>query len=62
MRLPAGPGEDIAPLLRDAAAGARILGVAGGDGTINVAAGIAMERGRPLLIIPAGTFNHFATD
>jgi len=56
------PGEDIAPPLRSAAPGARILGVAGGDGTINVAAGIAMESGRPLLIIPAGTFNHFATD
>ena len=56
------PGEDIGPPLRDAAVGARILGVAGGDGTINVAAGIAMEGGRPLLIIPAGTFNHFATD
>jgi diacylglycerol kinase family enzyme/membrane-associated phospholipid phosphatase len=56
------PGEDIAALLRDAAAGARILGVAGGDGTVNVAAGVAVDTGRPLLIIPAGTFNHFATD
>ena len=55
-------GEDIAPLLRDAAGRARILGVAGGDGTVNLAAGIAMESGRPLLIIPAGMFNHFATD
>jgi len=27
-----------------------------------VAAGVALETGRPLLIIPAGTFNHFATD
>ena len=56
------PGEDIDALLRDAAVGAQILGVAGGDGTVNVAAGVAMDTGRPLLIIPAGTFNHFATD
>ena len=53
---------DLAARLRLAAASARILGVAGGDGTISAAAAVALETGLPLLVIPAGTFNHFATD
>jgi undecaprenyl-diphosphatase len=44
--------------LRLAAAGARILGVAGGDGTVRAASAIALETGLPLLVVPAGTFNH----
>lgn len=55
-------GQDIAELLRDASLHARIIGVAGGDGTVNVAADVALEAKLPLLVIPAGTFNHFATD
>lgn len=55
-------GEDLAARLRDAAARARILGVAGGDGTVRAAAAVAVEAGLPLLVIPAGTFNHFAAD
>ena len=55
-------GEDVAAALRDAARRARIIGVAGGDGTVNVAAGAALASGIPLLVLPAGTFNHFATD
>lgn len=42
--------------------GADLLGVAGGDGTLGVAAGVAVERSVPLLVIPAGTRNHFAMD
>ena len=34
--------------------------VAGGDGTINVAASIAVERGQAMGIIPSGTFNFVA--
>lgn len=34
--------------------------VSGGDGTINAAASIAVERAEPLGIIPAGTFNFVA--
>jgi undecaprenyl-diphosphatase len=49
-------------LLREAAASARILGVAGGDGSVQFAAGLAVEHRLPLLVVPAGTFNHFATD
>jgi undecaprenyl-diphosphatase len=48
--------------LRLAAASARILGVAGGDGTVSAAAAVALETGLPLLVIPAGTFNHFTAD
>ena len=55
-------GQDFAGQLRLAAAEAQILGVAGGDGTINVASSAALEAGVPLLVIPAGTFNHFAAD
>jgi diacylglycerol kinase family enzyme/membrane-associated phospholipid phosphatase len=55
-------GEDLAARLRRAARQARILGVAGGDGTVNAASDVALEAGLPLLVIPAGTFNHFAAD
>src|SRR2546421_223883 len=55
-------GHDLARQLRPAAAEARILGVTGGDGTVNVASSVALEAGVPLLVIPAGTFNHFAAD
>lgn len=34
--------------------------VAGGDGTVSAAAGIAWKSGRPLGVIPAGTMNLFA--
>jgi diacylglycerol kinase family enzyme/membrane-associated phospholipid phosphatase len=55
-------GADLAGLMRDAASSATILGVAGGDGSVQLAAGLAVDRGLPLLVIPAGTFNHFAAD
>src|SRR3546814_10912850 len=40
----------------------RVLGVAGGDGSINTAAGIAAEHGLPLLALPGGSLNHLARD
>jgi diacylglycerol kinase family enzyme len=40
----------------------QILVAAGGDGTINLIAGLALERNLPLGIIPLGTFNYFARD
>ena len=59
-----GPGTvDVAALARQAvAAGADLLGVAGGDGTQALVAGIAAEHGLPFLVISAGTRNHFALD
>lgn len=55
-------GSDLVELLRTAAAGAVVLGVAGGDGSINAAAKVALDFGRPLAVFPAGTLNHFAAD
>ena len=59
-----GPGQvDVAALARTAVAGgADLLGVAGGDGTQALVAGIAAEHGLPFLVISAGTRNHFAMD
>ncbi len=54
--------DDLENVFGKAAARARILGAAGGDGTVRLAAGIAADAGLPLLVIPAGTFNHFAAD
>ncbi|WP_169053981.1 phosphatase PAP2 family protein [Agromyces sp. H66] len=38
----------------------RILGVCGGDGSVAAAAHEAIAAGLPLLVVPGGTFNHFA--
>ena len=52
--------DDVDAALRDAASRATVLGVMGGDGTVNAAAGIALEAGLPLAVVPGGTLNHFA--
>jgi diacylglycerol kinase family enzyme len=59
-----GPGTvDVAQLAQDAVArGADLLGVAGGDGTQALVAAVAAEHDVPLLVISAGTRNHFALD
>ncbi|HEY6593983.1 MAG TPA: diacylglycerol kinase family protein [Asanoa sp.] len=59
-----GPGlVDVAALARDAVQrGADLLGVAGGDGTQALVAGIAAEHDLPFLVVSAGTRNHFAQD
>jgi diacylglycerol kinase family enzyme len=56
------PGGVLTETLREAAAGAEVLAVGGGDGSVNAAAGVAIEAGLPLLVLPGGTFNHFASD
>jgi diacylglycerol kinase family enzyme len=54
---------DVAEVARKAVdQGADLLGVAGGDGTQALVAGIAAEHGIPFLVISAGTRNHFALD
>ncbi len=54
---------DVAEVARKAVArGADLLGVAGGDGTQALAAGVAAEHGIPFMVITAGTRNHFALD
>lgn len=60
------PGDDLIRQLEvelDAAeVPVRAVGVAGGDGTVAAVAAVAAERGLPLVVIPAGTLNHFARD
>ncbi|MEV4973684.1 diacylglycerol/lipid kinase family protein [Streptomyces scopuliridis] len=59
---PAHP-QDVAELARRAVDdGADLLGVAGGDGTQALVAGVAAESGVPFVVICAGTRNHFAMD
>lgn len=41
---------------------ADVVGIAGGDGSINAAAGVARAADKPLFVVPAGTLNHFARD
>jgi diacylglycerol kinase family enzyme len=54
---------DVAALARKAVTeGCDLLGVAGGDGTQALVAGIAAEHDLPFLVISAGTRNHFALD
>ncbi|MGD1218763.1 bifunctional phosphatase PAP2/diacylglycerol kinase family protein [Streptomyces krungchingensis] len=61
-----GPDDDFAALLAEAvgrAAGSGgVLGVCGGDGSVNAAARAAAERGLALAVFPGGTLNHFAQD
>ncbi len=58
-----GRPQDVVALARDAVAdGADLLGVAGGDGTQALVAGVAAAYGVPFVVITAGTRNHFALD
>jgi diacylglycerol kinase family enzyme/membrane-associated phospholipid phosphatase len=54
--------DDLSAIVTKAAERATILGIAGGDGSVRLAAGLATDAGLPLLVVPAGTFNHFAAD
>ena len=56
-------GDDLEQLARDAIGrGADVIGMAGGDGSQALVAGIASEHDVPFVCIPAGTRNHFALD
>jgi diacylglycerol kinase family enzyme len=58
-----GQHHDLAVLVDEAVAdGADALGVAGGDGSLGVAAAAARAHGLPFVCVPAGTRNHFALD
>jgi diacylglycerol kinase family enzyme/membrane-associated phospholipid phosphatase len=48
--------------LEKAAAAGGAIGVVGGDGTVNAATQTALETGKPLVVFPGGTLNHFARD
>lgn len=56
-------GDDLVQLAHDAvSAGADAIGMAGGDGSLGLVAGVAVERGVPFFCVPVGTRNHFALD
>jgi len=58
-----GDGDDLAQLVEDRFGGddpPRVLGVAGGDGSVSAVAHAARMHDVPLLLVPGGTFNHFA--
>ena len=57
-----GPADVEAVAERAVAEGADLLGVAGGDGTQALVAGVAANHGLPFVVITAGTRNHFALD
>ncbi len=53
---------DFGTALERATVSSLALGVAGGDGSINAGAEAAAAAGKPLVVVPAGTLNHFARD
>ena len=56
-------GDDPREVVQEALARRRppsILGVCGGDGSVAAVAHEAVAAGLPLLVVPGGTFNHFA--
>ncbi|WP_254716016.1 bifunctional phosphatase PAP2/diacylglycerol kinase family protein [Actinomadura sp. WMMB 499] len=55
-----GPDDDVDKVLGEAAERADILAVVGGDGTVNASARAALVHDVPLLVVPGGTFDHFA--
>jgi diacylglycerol kinase family enzyme len=56
------PGDSLEELARDAAARAEVIGMAGGDGSQALVAGVAAAAGAAFVCIPAGTRNHLALD
>jgi len=51
-------GDELRKALDERADEAAALGVAGGDGTVNTAAQVALDEDKVLMVIPSGTFNH----
>ena len=57
------PGQDLLELARSAIdGGADVIGMAGGDGSQALVSSVAMAKGVPFVVIPAGTRNRFALD
>jgi diacylglycerol kinase family enzyme/membrane-associated phospholipid phosphatase len=57
-----GAAASLMKALDSAAETATALGIAGGDGSVNTAAQIALDSDKPLLVVPTGTLNHLARD
>jgi diacylglycerol kinase family enzyme len=57
------PGDDLLQLAEQAVAGgADVVGMAGGDGSQALVAGVAARHGIGFVCVPAGTRNHLAMD
>jgi diacylglycerol kinase family enzyme len=57
------PGDDFDAVLGAALErGADLLAAAGGDGTLCAVANVAMDHDMSMIVVPAGTRNHFALD
>jgi diacylglycerol kinase family enzyme len=55
-------GDDLSDEARRAAEECDIVAAMGGDGTVNAVASALAGSSTPLLVLPAGTLNHFAKD
>jgi diacylglycerol kinase family enzyme len=55
-------GGDLTALAREAAEDSDVVAALGGDGTVNAVAAALAGTSTPLLVLPAGTLNHFAHD
>ena len=51
-------GTELRKALDEGADHSCVLGVSGGDGSINTAAQVAMDHGKALAVFPSGTLNH----
>ena len=57
------PGAELRELAEEAVAGgADVIGMAGGDGSLGIVAEVAARCGVAMVVVPAGTWNHFAMD
>jgi diacylglycerol kinase family enzyme len=57
------PGDDLVALAEAAVAGGvDVIGMAGGDGSQALVAGVAARLGVAIVVVPAGTRNHLAMD
>ena len=56
------PGAELGSAARAAAGESEIVAALGGDGTVNAVAAALAGSPTPLLVLPAGTLNHFARD
>lgn len=55
-------GHELDEALQAAIERGEVIGISGGDGSINAAAQVAIDHKRPLMIVPGGTLNHLARD
>ncbi|HEV3471694.1 MAG TPA: diacylglycerol kinase family protein, partial [Actinomycetota bacterium] len=52
--------DELRAELERLAENASVIGIAGGDGSVNTAAEVALRFQKPLVVVPAGTLNHLS--